>query len=147
MRFDGVTEQKARAKFRAIAALVARGFADSGLLFRGFQLAFNRVMIARQNDDAGGSFRNGRVKIVGRGAHHQTAEAQHGIIRREAASVFDTFAERRADGHAQGARRIHRAGDGEHFMRERLAVVRTCDVHKRFDVVDDRAKSYSSPAG
>ncbi len=43
--------------------------------------------------------------------------------------------------------RFHRAGDGEHFVRERLAVVRGGDVHERLDVVDDDADRDGNAAG
>ena len=51
----GVTraEQEARAKFRAVTALVARRFADPRFRDRRRQLAFHHRVLARQHDHAG----------------------------------------------------------------------------------------------
>src|ERR1035437_1066457 len=98
---DLVAEEKARAILGAITALVARRLADFRLNFRGLELAFHHVMVARQNDNARGSLCDGRIQIVRRLAHHQSADAEHGIARCEAACGFDAIAICRADGHAQ----------------------------------------------
>ena len=103
MWFDGIAEQEARAKFRAITALVAGGFADGGLMFRGLELALDGVMRAGQDDDARRSFGYGRFQIVGIRAHHQPADADDGISRVQAAGSFDTVTETGADRHADGA--------------------------------------------
>ena len=104
-------------------------------------------MRARQNHHAGGGFRDGRVEIVRVRAHHQAAEDEHRIVRGQSAGKFNAFAERRANGHSQRRRRFHRAGNGEHLVRERLAVVGGGDVHKRLDVVHDHADRDGNAAG
>ena len=147
MRFDGVAQQEARAIFGAVAALVAGGFADLGLRLGRLELALDDMMRARQNHHAGGSLGDGRVEIVRVRAHHQAADDQHRIVRGQSAGKFNALAKRRADGHSQRRRRFHRAGNRQHLMRQRLAVVRGGDVHERLDVVDHHAHGDGNAAG
>ena len=139
VRFDRVAEQKARAILGAVAALVARGFADLRLRDGGFELPLDGVMRARQNHDAGGSFGDGRVEIVGRFAHHQSAEAQHRVVGERAARRRDALAEADADGNGERDRLPHGSGDGECLVRHRLSIRRGSDVRERLDILHDHS--------
>lgn len=139
VRFDGVAEQEARAVFRAVATLVAGGFADARLGCGRRELALHDRVFAREHDDAGGRFRDGHVEICRRLAHHHAAEAEHGIGHGGAAGGSDALGETRADGHGERDRLSHGAGDREVFDRDRAAVRGGGDVGERLDVVHDDA--------
>ena len=139
VRLDRVAEQETRAVFRAIAALVAGGLADGVLDRRRLELALDDVMVARQHDGPGRRLDDGPVQIVRGLAHHQAADAQHGIGRGGTAGGRNAFAETRADRDGERPGLADGAGDGERLVRDRPALGGGGDVDERLDIAHDRA--------
>ena len=147
VRFNSIAKQIARAILGAVAALVAGGFADARLNFGRLEFTFDDVMCARQNNHAGGSFRNRGVEIIGVLAHHQTPDQQNRVVCGQPPGLLDALAKRCAQRHPERRGRFYSAGDREHLVRDRQIILRGGDVDESLDVIHHHADVQRNTAG